>query len=198
MFKCSQASFHKTQIAAIIALTSALITTPATALEEESYWYAKGDFEATNGQLWATQDGQCWQSAYPDGPTNLPPCVTAVVPEEFTVRLNFEFNKFGMENVVNRDELARLDDYIGNVKATPAEEYLTVIGHTDVVGSDAYNYNLGMNRAQSVRNYMVAQGIAADHIAPAQSRGEQEMLPGYPPDSVYQRRVRITSEARGY
>ena len=41
---------------------------------------------------------------------------------------------------------------------------ITVIGHTDYLGSDAYNLNLSQQRAETVRRYLVAQGLPADRI----------------------------------
>jgi len=41
---------------------------------------------------------------------------------------------------------------------------VSVEGHTDSVGSDAYNMKLSQRRADAVRDYMVAHGIAADRI----------------------------------
>jgi OOP family OmpA-OmpF porin len=41
---------------------------------------------------------------------------------------------------------------------------VSVEGHTDSVGSDAYNMRLSERRAVSVRDYMIAEGIAADRI----------------------------------
>ena len=41
---------------------------------------------------------------------------------------------------------------------------ITVIGHTDYLGSDAYNQNLSQQRAETVRRYLVAQGLPADRI----------------------------------
>ena len=35
----------------------------------------------------------------------------------------------------------------------------SIVGFTDDVGSKAYNLDLSLRRAESVRNYMVAQGI---------------------------------------
>jgi len=179
-------------LACSAALVLAVGSASADALEE-SYWYAAGDPSLPNGQLWTTSYGECWESAYPDGPTNLPPCV--VVPEEFTLRLNFEFDRYQVpETVVNQDELARLDQYIDDVLATPSDEFLTVVGHTDIKGSEAYNYELGLNRANAVRDYMISRGIPADRIAPAQSEGKLDMLPDFAPDSVFQRRVVIRSQ----
>jgi OOP family OmpA-OmpF porin len=135
--------------------------------------------------------GECWQSAYPDGPNNLPPCAAkVVVAEEVTVYLNFEFDKYEVPTyVVNKEEVARIDDYIRDIQATPETERVTVVGHTDAVGTDAYNMALGQRRADAVRNYIITQGYPAQHVAPAESRGERELLADYPPDSLQQRRV---------
>jgi OOP family OmpA-OmpF porin len=177
--------------AAPIALSFALMTSSAMALEEESYWYASGDPSVPDGQLWVNSYGECWQSSYPDGPTNLPPCVS--VPEEVTVNINFEFDKYQVpENVVNREVVAEIDDYINKVKATPEEEFVTVVGHTDAKGSDEYNMVLGQRRADAVRDYIIAQGYPAENLAPAESRGKRDLLPGVDPFSVDQRRVVLT------
>jgi OOP family OmpA-OmpF porin len=160
---------------------------------QESYWYAAGDASLPDGQLWATSYGECWQSAYPDGPTNLPPCQMEVVPEEITVQLLFEFDKYIVpETVVNREVLTEIDDYIAKVQASPAEEYVTIVGHTDAKGSDAYNMALGMRRADSVRDYFIAQGYPERLLAPAESLGKRDLIPGVDPFSVEQRRVVIT------
>ena len=177
--------------AAPIALAIAIMAPSANALEEESYWYAAGDPTVPDGQLWANSYGECWQSTFPDGPTNLPPCVAAV-PEEVTVRLEFEFDKYEMENVVNRDEVARIDEYIAQVQATPVTEYVTVTGHTDAKGSDAYNMALGQRRADTVRNYIISQGYPEENVAPAVSMGKTELLPEFSPFALEQRRVVLT------
>ena len=183
--------------AAAVACTAAaalFIGSTAVADEfEESYWYAAGDQEFPDGQLWATSYGECWQSAYPDGPTNLPPCEREVVPAEITVQLLFEFDKYIVpETVVNREVLAEIDDYIAKVQASPAEEYVTIVGHTDAKGSDAYNMALGMRRADSVRDYFIAQGYPERLLAPAESLGKRDLIPDVDPFSVEQRRVVIT------
>ena len=178
--------------AAPIALAMAIMAPSAQALEE-SYWYASGDPTVPDGQLWVNSAGECWQSAYPDGPTNLPPC--AVVPEEVTLHLNFEFDKYRVpDNVVNREEVAKIDDYIQKVQASPQQEYVTLVGHTDAKGSYEYNDALGMRRADAVRDYIIAQGYPADQVAPAESRGERDLIPGVDPYSVEQRRVVITKK----
>ncbi|VWX33402.1 outer membrane protein OmpA [Limnobacter sp. 130] len=48
------------------------------------------------------------------------------------------------------------------------------IGHTDSIGSDAYNQKLSERRAQAVKDYMVSKGVAADRI---QIKGMGESQP---------------------
>jgi OOP family OmpA-OmpF porin len=59
------------------------------------------------------------------------------------------------------------------VEALKAEGGVAVIveGHTDSVGSDAYNKKLSLRRADAVRQYLVKHGIPADRIT-AEGFGE--------------------------
>lgn len=179
-----------------IALAVAMMAPATQAVEQQdSFWFAAGDRSFPEGQLWVNSAGECWQSAYPDGPKNLPPCAApkVVVAEQVTVRLNFEFDKYEVPRyVVNKEEVALIDQYIRDIQATPETEVVTVTGHTDAVGSDAYNMALGQRRADAVRSYIVAQGYPSQNVAPAESRGKRELLPEYPADSVQQRRVVLT------
>ena len=59
-----------------------------------------------------------------------------------------------------RERLAKVS---GIVLAYPSLK-LSVEGHTDSVGSDEYNQQLSEKRAESVREYLVQQGIAGDSI----------------------------------
>jgi OOP family OmpA-OmpF porin len=59
---------------------------------------------------------------------------------------------------------AALDDVAAKVMATQGDEHLEIIGHTDSVGSDAYNQGLSERRATATADYLMSQGIAADHI----------------------------------
>jgi OOP family OmpA-OmpF porin len=184
-------SFAPMRAMAAAALALAVSAPSAYQDPDETYWYASGDPSVPDGQLWVNSYGECWQSEPPDGPTNLPPC--HVVPEEITVRLNFEFDKYRVpENVVNTEEIVKIDEYIDQLEATPADEVVTVVGHTDAKGSDEYNMVLGMNRAEAVRDYIIGRGYPADHVAPAESMGKRDLLPEYDPYSVMQRRVVLT------
>lgn len=50
---------------------------------------------------------------------------------------------------------------------------VTCIGHTDDTGSEAYNQQLGLRRAQAVVDYMKASGITPERVK-AESKGETE------------------------
>ena len=54
-----------------------------------------------------------------------------------------------------------------------ANTEVRIIGHTDNTGSDALNDRLSLERAESVRNYLVDRGVRADSIQVA-GRGERE------------------------
>ena len=188
-------SFVPMRAVAAVALAFA-VSAPSAQMLDETYWYASGDPSVPDGQLWANSYGECYQSEPPDGPTNLPPCHVEI-PPEVTVRLNFEFDKYRVpENVVNTEEIAKIDEYIDNLEATPEEEVVTVVGHTDAKGSDEYNMVLGQNRADAVRDYIVRRGYPQQNVAPAESRGKRELLADYDPFSVMQRRVVLTKTVR--
>jgi len=52
---------------------------------------------------------------------------------------------------------------------------VAITGHTDSTGSDSYNQDLSERRAQSVHDYMVAQGINANRLR-VYGRGESEPI----------------------
>jgi len=67
-----------------------------------------------------------------------------------------------------------LDTFATSLMDNPASN-VTVIGHTDSTGSDAVNNPLSLNRAASVRDYVVARGVASSRIA-IEGRGSREPL----------------------
>jgi len=176
---------------AVAAVLAAPMAANAGDYNNEHFWSAKPE-----GTAWVTNYGECWQSLH--GPNDLDPCVApAPVPKEFNVRLNFEFDKYRLENIVNDGELQRLDNYIAQVNDTPVREKISLVGHTDAKGSEAYNYQLGMRRAETVHDYMISRGIPAEDIMSVESRGELDMLPGVDIYSVEQRRVTIKADYDG-
>ena len=51
-----------------------------------------------------------------------------------------------------------------------------VYGHTDAVGSNAYNKRLGLRRANAVVNYLVSQGVSRKRLKAVVSFGETQPL----------------------
>lgn len=49
---------------------------------------------------------------------------------------------------------------------------LTIVGHTDSKGTDKYNYELGLKRAENAREYFLELGVTAD--IEVESKGEKE------------------------
>lgn len=52
----------------------------------------------------------------------------------------------------------------------------SVIGHTDLVGSERYNHALGRRRAEAVVRFLVAQGISRNRVRAIISRGQRQPL----------------------
>jgi OOP family OmpA-OmpF porin len=58
---------------------------------------------------------------------------------------------------------AILDKAVEILTAYPSAK-VEIHGHTDSIGSEAYNMKLGMKRAESVKTYLVAHGVNADNL----------------------------------
>ena len=71
----------------------------------------------------------------------------------------FDFNKYTLKPGA-REKLAKIS---GIVLAHPGLK-LQVEGHTDSIGSDEYNQLLSEQRAASVRDFLVQQGVPADSV----------------------------------
>jgi outer membrane protein OmpA-like peptidoglycan-associated protein len=81
--------------------------------------------------------------------------------------VNFETNKAALKPVA-REKLSKLS---GVLLGFPSEYNLEVEGHTDSTGTDGYNQALSQARAESVRNFLVEQGIPVERIRATQGFG---------------------------
>ncbi|HEU5303581.1 MAG TPA: OmpA family protein [Gemmatimonadales bacterium] len=81
--------------------------------------------------------------------------------------VNFETNKATLKPMA-REKLSKLS---GVLLGFPGEYKLEIEGHTDSTGTDAYNLKLSQARAESVRNFLVEQGIPAERIPSTQGFG---------------------------
>jgi outer membrane protein OmpA-like peptidoglycan-associated protein len=74
--------------------------------------------------------------------------------------LKFEFDKADL-----RPEDKELLSRIAGILMTSHDYTISVNGHTDDVGTDAYNQKLSERRAQSVRDYLVKAGLSAEILS---------------------------------
>ncbi|WP_052345228.1 OmpA family protein [Alkaliflexus imshenetskii] len=92
--------------------------------------------------------------------------------------IQFSFNKLEM-----REETKTLLDRLVKTMAESQTETI-VVGHTCSIGSDAANHRVGLERANSVKRYLVQRGVAAEKIH-IESMGE--INPKYPNDTPINR-----------
>lgn len=98
----------------------------------------------------------------PNTPRGLRVDATGCVVEAQTIVLqnvNFEFNK----DTITADTRTVLAEIAVGLKSQP-DMKVELSGHTDSVGSDAYNKNLSQRRANSVKNFLVSQGVPASRL----------------------------------
>jgi len=69
---------------------------------------------------------------------------------------------------------AVLDTFASGLVKNPITT-ITIVGHTDSSGTDAINNPLSLNRAASVRDYLVTRGVASNRII-VEGRGSREPL----------------------
>lgn len=67
---------------------------------------------------------------------------------------NFAFNATALTDQAKREIDGFFSDLKGDLEETDSAVYL-VAGHTDSVGSEDYNYELGRKRAESVARYLI-------------------------------------------
>ena len=74
--------------------------------------------------------------------------------------INFGFNS----DVIDRSSFAILDEVADIILNHPEYSLIRIEGHTDDVGSAAYNLSLSDRRARSVVNYLLNKGVAPEHM----------------------------------
>ena len=97
----------------------------------------------------------------PVAPVPVPVPAPVAVNEKVTFEsgANFDFDK----SVIKAGDQARLADMVDKSKAI-ALEVMVVTGHTDSVGTDAYNQKLSISRADAVKNFLVGKGVEKNRI----------------------------------
>ncbi|MES2017904.1 MAG: OmpA family protein [Pseudomonadota bacterium] len=113
------------------------------------------------------------QAAAP-APAPLPPPVAPPAPMPTTEKVTFasetlfDFDK----SVVKPEGKAAIDALLDKLAGMNTEVMVTV-GHADAIGSDDYNQKLSQRRAEAVKAYIVAKGIADSRVF-TEGKGESQ------------------------
>jgi len=108
----------------------------------------------------------------PPAPAPMPKHEAKPVVEKVTMaaETNFDFDKA----VLKPEGRAKLDDLASKLKAINLEVIIAV-GHTDSIGTKAYNQKLSVRRANAVKAYLVSRGVEPNHIY-TEGKGETQPI----------------------
>lgn len=180
---------------ASVALAAPLSTAFAQAQTNDNWRASDGTVwkNGTNELCWrdanwtpATADPSCDGALKPPAPPAPAPApaaapapapapAPAVVPaapvsEKVTYAADafFDFDK----SVLKPEARAKLDDLVSKTGGINLEVIIAV-GHTDSVGTDAYNQRLSVRRAEAVKAYLVTKGVEKNRVY-TEGKGEKQ------------------------
>ena len=110
--------------------------------------------------------------AAPAAPVAAAPAPAAAAAAKVTYAADafFDFDK----SVLKPEGKAKLDDLVGKLKGISLEVIIAV-GHTDSVGTDAYNQKLSVHRSEAVKAYLVSKGVEKNRIY-TEGKGESSPI----------------------
>jgi len=123
-------------------------------------------------------DGKCVAPPPPPAPPVVAPPAPAAVPAPAPVPTSekvsysadafFDFDKA----VLKKEGKASLDDLTAKLQGVNLEVIIAV-GHTDSIGTDAYNQKLSIRRAEAVKAYLQSKGVESNRIY-TEGKGEKQ------------------------
>ncbi len=120
-------------------------------------------------------------------PTPEPAPAPACVPQYETITI--EASKlFAFDEAKLKDTSVLDNEVVPKMKENKIFASVKVTGHTDKLGSEAYNQKLSEKRANQVRDYLISQGIEADRLVAV---GKGELVPVVSCDGVKGRKALI-------
>jgi len=184
----------------------------AAAQTKEGYWT-----QGVGGPVWKNSVGQCWKTTWwtpamaieecdPDliqrtapvvTPPPPPPAKPAAKPKPVAEKVTlaadvlFDFDKA----VLKSEGKSKLDDLANRIKGINLEVVIA-IGHTDSIGSDAYNQKLSVRRAESVKSYLVSKGVEPNRIY-TEGKGEKQPVASNKTKDGRQKNRRVEIEVIG-
>jgi OmpA-OmpF porin, OOP family len=110
----------------------------------------------------------------PPTPPAPPPAAPGVQKITLATKALFDFDKA----VLKPEGKAAIDtEVINKLRDVNKLELVLVTGHTDRIGTQAYNQRLSERRANTVRDYLVSRGVARDKIETL-GMGKTQPVPG--------------------
>lgn len=120
----------------------------------------------------------------------------APTPAAVPSKVSFDQIQFEFDSARVTPAAIRLLDRIGEALASDELRGMRFLieGHTDSIGSDAYNLGLSIRRADAVRRHLAVHHRLDYQLLVTVGRGEEEPLPGTAPTSPLNRRVVFQSQ----
>jgi len=131
----------------------------------------------------------CTMAAAPMAPKPMAPKPAPAAPMPVTQKVTlstdvlFDFDRYALKP----EGKAKLDELVGKIKDI-ALEVIIAVGHTDRIGSEAYNQKLSVRRAESVKAYMVSKGIQPNRIY-TEGKGEKQPVKTCPDSKNFKETV---------
>lgn len=113
----------------------------------------------------------------PAPPPPPPPPAPAESKKIILRGINFDFDKSN----IKREFVPVLDEAAQILKGNPSVK-VTIEGHTDSKGTDAYNQKLSERRANAVKHYLVSKGVEASRLDTVGKGESQPIAPNTKPD----------------
>jgi outer membrane protein OmpA-like peptidoglycan-associated protein len=109
-------------------------------------------------------------------------------PHHFQLYFRFESDELTEESRALVPEILKL------VAERPFPD-VSIVGHTDTTGNSKSNYDLGLKRATTIRNWLVARGLEARLVEVA-SHGEADLLVATADNTAEPRNRRVEISVR--
>jgi len=110
--------------------------------------------------------------------------------EEVVHSVYFEFDKFSIDEKQGKEVV----DFIRTTDSTRIET-IQIFGYTDDIGKEAYNYKLSVNRAATLQNKLIENGIKSKIIVTIEGKGriliDDDIVENLPEKRSKNRRVDI-------
>lgn len=167
--------FRKLTITAIAALfsvsVSAACLNPDNSVNDDHYAY----WVDSQGETWRTSDGVCWRTindeSYHNSLEEALACgdaeeVSRVVITRLLVHFNFD------KDLLRSVDTDAVLDAVETIKSgATGDVTVSIVGHTDSVGSEGYNMALGLRRAGTLAAFLRARGV---DVASIDTMGESD------------------------